>query len=84
MPSATSSRRCARLGLGRDSLVMEVASNDGYLLQYVAARGIPCVGIEPTAGTAEAARAKGIETIGEFFGAALRPPLRRRARARPT
>ncbi|MEO5882763.1 MAG: class I SAM-dependent methyltransferase [Caldimonas sp.] len=60
---------CARLGLGRDSLVMEVASNDGYLLQYVAARGIPCVGIEPTAGTAEAARAKGIETIGEFFGA---------------
>ena len=59
----------ARLGLGRDSLVMEVASNDGYLLQYVAARGIPCVGIEPTAGTAEAARAKGIETIVEFFGA---------------
>ena len=59
----------ARLGLGRDSLVMEVASNDGYLLQYVAARGIPCVGIEPTAGTAEAARARGIETIGEFFGA---------------
>ena len=52
----------ARLGLGRESLVMEVASNDGYLLQYVAARGIPCVGIEPTAGTAEAARAKGIET----------------------
>ena len=60
-----------RLSLGRDSLVMEVASNDGYLLQYVAARGIPCVGIEPTAGTAEAARAKGIETIGEFFGAAF-------------
>jgi SAM-dependent methyltransferase len=62
---------CARLGLGRDSLVMEVASNDGYLLQYVAERGIPCVGIEPTAGTAEAARAKGIETIVEFFGAAF-------------
>jgi 2-polyprenyl-3-methyl-5-hydroxy-6-metoxy-1,4-benzoquinol methylase len=60
-----------RLSLGRDSLVMEVASNDGYLLQYVAARGIPCVGIEPTAGTAEAARAKGIETIGEFFGTAF-------------
>ena len=60
----------ARLGLGRSSLVMEVASNDGYLLQYVAARGIPCVGIEPTAGTAEAARARGIETIVEFFGAA--------------
>jgi SAM-dependent methyltransferase len=61
----------ARLGLGTGSLVMEVASNDGYLLQYVAARGIPCVGIEPTAGTAEAARARGIETIVEFFGAAF-------------
>ncbi|MEP7301208.1 MAG: class I SAM-dependent methyltransferase [Caldimonas sp.] len=60
-----------RLSLGRDSLVMEVASNDGYLLQYVAARGIPCVGVEPTAGTAEAARARGIETIGEFFGSAF-------------
>jgi SAM-dependent methyltransferase len=57
-----------RLSLGAASLVMEVASNDGYLLQYVARRGIPCVGIEPTAGTADAARAKGIESIGEFFG----------------
>ncbi len=60
-----------RAGLGSHSLVMEIASNDGYLLQYVAARGIPCVGIEPTASTAQAARAKGIETIGEFFGAAF-------------
>lgn len=58
----------ARLGLGKQSLVMEVASNDGYLLQYVAERGIPCVGIEPTAGTAEVARKKGIETLVEFFG----------------
>ena len=57
-----------RLSLGPRSLVMEVASNDGYLLQYVAERGIPCVGVEPTAGTADAARARGIETIGEFFG----------------
>jgi trans-aconitate methyltransferase len=57
-----------RLALSPDDLVMEIASNDGYLLQYVAARGIPCVGIEPTAGTAEAARSRGIETIGEFFG----------------
>ena len=57
-----------RLSLGASSLVLEVASNDGYLLQYVAQRGIPCVGIEPTAGTAEAARAKGIESIVEFFG----------------
>jgi len=57
-----------RLGLGPRSLVMEVASNDGYLLQYVKACGIPCVGIEPTAGTAAAARERGIETLGHFFG----------------
>lgn len=57
-----------RLGLGAQSLVMEVASNDGYLLQYVKARGIPCVGVEPTAGTAAAARARNIETIQQFFG----------------
>lgn len=57
-----------RLGLGPDSLVMEIASNDGYLLQYAKARGIPCVGIEPTASTAAAARERGIETIERFFG----------------
>lgn len=61
----------ARLGLGANSLVVEVASNDGYLLQYVAARGIPCVGIEPTAGTAQVAQARGIETLVRFFGAAF-------------
>jgi trans-aconitate methyltransferase len=59
------------LGLGHDSLVMEIASNDGYLLQYLAARGIPCVGIEPTSGTANAARQKGIETLECFFGVAF-------------
>jgi SAM-dependent methyltransferase len=57
-----------RLGLDSRSLVVEVASNDGYLLQYMAARGIPSVGIEPTASTAQAARDRGIETISEFFG----------------
>lgn len=57
-----------RLKLGPQSLVMEVASNDGYLLQYVKARGIPCVGIEPTAGTAAVARERGIETVEHFFG----------------
>lgn len=57
----------ARLGLNRQSLVMEIASNDGYLLQYIKARNIPCVGIEPTAGTAKAAQEKGIETIMRFF-----------------
>lgn len=58
----------ARLGLHQESLVMEVASNDGYLLQYVAARNIPCVGIEPAVGAANSARKKGIETIDHFFG----------------
>jgi SAM-dependent methyltransferase len=60
-----------RLLLDTGSLVVEVASNDGYLLQYVSARGIPCIGIEPTAGTAHAARARGIETEERFFGEAF-------------
>lgn len=57
-----------RLGLNPRSLVVEVASNDGYLLQYVKARGIPCVGVEPTASTAAAARERGIENVERFFG----------------
>ncbi|MBK9243947.1 MAG: methyltransferase domain-containing protein [Burkholderiales bacterium] len=57
-----------RLGLRPDSFVVEVAANDGYLLQYVAGHGIRCVGIEPTASTAAAARARGIDTIEAFFG----------------
>lgn len=60
-----------RFGLTADSRVVEVASNDGYLLQYVQQRGIPCLGIEPTASTAAASRLKGIETIEEFFGVGL-------------
>jgi len=60
-----------RLGLGVDSKVVELASNDGYLLQYVQQRGIPCLGIEPTHATAKAARDKGIETIERFFCVAL-------------
>ena len=62
---------CERFGLTPASQVVEVASNDGYLLQFVKTLGIPCVGIEPTAGTAAAARSKGIETIEEFFGVSL-------------
>ena len=58
-----------RFHLDRDSRVVEVASNDGYLLQYVKARGISCFGIEPTASTARAAREKGVETLESFFGA---------------
>ena len=60
-----------RLGLNAQSHVVEVASNDGYLLQYVAQRGIPCTGIEPTASTARAARAKGLSVREAFFGVAL-------------
>jgi SAM-dependent methyltransferase len=60
-----------RFGLGPQSLVAEVASNDGYLLQYFGARGIPVLGIEPTANTAEVAIGKGIPTIVEFFGRRL-------------
>jgi SAM-dependent methyltransferase len=70
-----------RLGLDRHSQLIEVASNDGYLLQYVKAKGIPCLGIEPTASTAAAARGKGIEVIEEFFGASLGASLAARGRA---
>jgi SAM-dependent methyltransferase len=49
-------------------MVVEVASNDGYLLQYVMKAGIPCYGIEPTRNTAEAAKKKGIKVVEKFFG----------------
>jgi SAM-dependent methyltransferase len=57
------------LALDSRSMVVEIASNDGYLLQHVRRRGIPCLGVEPTASTAAAARAKGLEVVEEFFGA---------------
>ncbi len=57
-----------RLGLGPDSFVVEIASNDGYLLQHVVARGIRCLGIEPAANVAQVAIDKGIETVVEFLG----------------
>ena len=59
------------LRLGRESFVIEVASNDGYLLKNFLAAGIPCLGIEPTASTAAAAEARGIPVLREFFGEAL-------------
>ena len=58
-----------RLSLTPDSLVTEVASNDGYLLQHFQAAGIPVLGVEPAANVAEAARAKGIRTEVQFLGA---------------
>jgi SAM-dependent methyltransferase len=64
-----------RFGLDADSHVVEIAANDGYLLQYVKARDIPCTGVEPTASTAAAARAKGIPIVEAFFGRALADEL---------
>src|SRR3954462_6211046 len=66
-------RRCAGemtdlLGLGPDSRVVEVASNDGYLLQHFVARGIPVLGVDPALNVADAARARGVPTVTEFFG----------------
>ena len=61
----------ARFGLTTGSCVVEVASNDGYLLKNFKAAGIPCYGVEPTASTAKAAREIGIESIEEFFGKKL-------------
>jgi C-methyltransferase C-terminal domain/Putative zinc binding domain/Methyltransferase domain len=57
----------ARLGLGADSFVVEVASNDGYLLQHVAAGGIRCLGIEPSVNVGDAARERGVPTLTEFL-----------------
>lgn len=64
-----------RFNLTADSHVVEVAANDGYLLQYVKARNIPCSGVEPTASTAAAARAKGIPIVEDFFGVRLAKEL---------
>lgn len=60
-----------RFNYNEDSLVIEVASNDGYLLQFFKERNIPVMGIEPTANTAKVAMEKGIKTVIEFFGSEL-------------
>ncbi len=57
-----------RLGLGAESLVTEVASNDGYLLQHFVQAGIPVLGVEPAANVADAARDRGVPTVVEFLG----------------
>ena len=64
-----------RFGLGPQSLVMELASNDGYLLQHFVRRGIPALGIDPAANVAEAARERGVETIVDFFDSRLAQQL---------
>ena len=65
-----------RFHLHANSLVVEVASNDGYLLQYFRARGIPVLGIEPAENVARVAREKGIPTISRFFGVSAASDLR--------
>jgi hypothetical protein len=57
-----------RFALDGQSMVVELASNDGYLLQHFVARGIPCLGVEPAANVAEAAEARGVPTRVAFFG----------------
>ena len=64
-----------RFKLSPASQVIEIASNDGYLLQYFQEKHIPVLGIEPTTNTAEVARKKGIESITEFFGTTLATKL---------
>lgn len=61
----------SRFGYNSSSQVIEIASNDGYLLQFFQKRGVPVLGIEPTSNTAQVAIEKGINTIQEFFGEAL-------------
>ena len=65
-----------RLGLNSSTQVVEVASNDGYLLQYFVRKGIPALGIEPAANVARAAEQKGVPTLVRFFGEELANELR--------
>lgn len=66
-----------KLNLGKGSFVIEIASNDGYLLKNFVASGILCLGIEPTASTAKAARALGIDVLEEFFGEVMARKLKK-------
>jgi SAM-dependent methyltransferase len=66
-----------RLGLNEKSFVVEIASNDGYLLQYVREKHIPCLGIEPTASTAKVSKEKGIDVLEDFFGSKLALSLKK-------
>lgn len=66
----------SRFSLNEDSFVVEVASNDGYLLQFFKTAQVPCLGIEPSLKTAEAARKLGIDSLPRFFGRTLAEELR--------
>lgn len=67
----------SKLSLNQNSQVTEIASNDGYLLQYFKELNIPCIGIEPTSSTAKVAKEKGIEVIEDFFGSNLAKKLKK-------
>ena len=69
-------RATDRFGLDTNSLVVEIASNDGYLLQYFKEQGIPVLGIEPAGNVAQVAIDAGIDTVTEFFGVVLARRLR--------
>lgn len=68
-------KMATRFGLGKESFVVEVASNDGYLLQYFVREGVPVLGIEPAANVAKAAVERGIPTLVRFFGTQLAKEL---------
>ena len=72
----------SRLNLGIEDLVVEVASNDGYLLQYFSEAGIQVLGVEPASGVAEVAIAKGIPTIIDFFGEEIARQLAKKTKPR--
>lgn len=71
---------CERFGFDEKTQVIEIASNDGYLLQYFKKRNVNVLGIEPTLSTARAAREKGIETLTEFFGSKFATGLKAEGR----
>jgi SAM-dependent methyltransferase len=70
----------SKFNLNSNNIVVEIASNDGYLLQYVRDKNIQCYGIEPTHGTAQVAREKGIEVVEDFFGVELASRLAKQGR----
>jgi SAM-dependent methyltransferase len=75
------SKMTERASLSSASFVIELASNDGYLLQYFVERGIPCLGVEPAANVAQVARARGVDTLVAFFGERTALELREAGRA---
>ena len=71
----------SRFLLNEESMVAEIAANDGYLLQYVKNKGIPCYGIEPTESASQIAISKGIHIVREFFGKNLANSLAKRGQS---